>query len=97
MAGSGWEDVKDMASWAYNRATSRPIGRIETTLATGRAAPRGGKSLSEAVQPVTDLYERAKTYVSGTGRAKPTAKSRSAAPESMARSKRRKSPSKGRR
>jgi hypothetical protein len=33
---SGWEDFKQLGKWAYAKATSHPISKIEGTLNTGK-------------------------------------------------------------
>lgn len=36
MAESGWQDFKRMASMAYQKYRSHPIGQIEDTMRTGK-------------------------------------------------------------
>lgn len=88
---NSWEDFKGFANWAYNRATSHPLDRLDKTLVTRRVQSSGGRSLSQDLSPITQAYESAKTYIEGPAKRKP-AKSKSrrygpAAPKRFLRSK----------
>jgi hypothetical protein len=57
---SGLSEIKKFANWAYEKASSHPIGQIEETLKTGKPAARPEtKPLvpKKSAAPAMDLHK----------------------------------------